>query len=97
MNDYGRSYDRGVFMPTYDYRCDTNGVVVEVKHGMGELLMTWGELCARSGHDPGDTPLNSSITRLATGGQIVKRSSLGDSANTACDAGPCCGGGICGQ
>ncbi len=29
-------------MPTYDYRCETNGQVVEVKHGMSEVLKTWG-------------------------------------------------------
>jgi len=82
-------------MPTYDYLCEANGRVVEVKHRMSETLSTWGELCARVGVDVGDTPPDSAVQRLATGGQIVKRGSLGESA-PPCASGPCCGGGGCG-
>ena len=81
-------------MSTYDYKCDTNGKVLEV-NGMSELLTTWGELRARSGHDPSDTASDSPVTRLANGGQIVKRSNRGDSVLQGCDTGPCCGGGLC--
>lgn len=82
-------------MPTYDYLCEANGRVVEVQHRMSEKLSTWGELCQQAGVDAGDTPPDSPVQRLATGGQVVKSGSLGDSA-PSCTAGPCCGGGSCG-
>lgn len=83
-------------MPTYDYYCESNDQTVEVKHKMRETLTTWGKLCEHAGRTMGDTPANAPVKRLATGGQIVKRSSLGDGNAPACDAGPCCGGGACG-
>lgn len=82
-------------MPTYDYACDANGKVVEVRHRMSELLSTWGEVCEVSGLPPGDTPADTPVHRLATGGQLVKSSSLQDSA-PPCASGSCCGGGMCG-
>ncbi len=33
----------------YDYRCETNGQVVELNHSMNERLETWGEPCERAG------------------------------------------------
>lgn len=83
-------------MPTYDYRCDSNGQTVEVKHRMSENITTWGELCKSAGVEVGSTPTNSPVRRLATGGQVVKSSSLGDTSAPACNTGPCCGGGMCG-
>ena len=80
-------------MPTYDYVCESNGRVVEVKHRMSETLGSWGELCARAGIDGGDTPADAPVQRLATGGQVVKRSSLGETP--PCGGGGC-GGGMCG-
>jgi hypothetical protein len=87
-------------MPTYDYRCDTNGLVVEVSHRMSERLSTWGELCARAGAQPGDTPAEAPVHRLATGGNIISSTSRGsDTAPLpACAAaGNCCQGGFCGM
>ena len=83
-------------MPTYDYSCDTNGQVVEVKHRISEQITTWGALCALSGIDPGDTPSDTPVKKLITGGQVVRSSSLGDTGAPACSSGPCCGGGTCG-
>ena len=83
-------------MPSYDYRCATNGRVVEIRHHMNEAVSTWGELCARAGIDPGDTPVKAPVEKLITGGQVVRRSSLGDADAPACSSGPCCGGGMCG-
>jgi hypothetical protein len=83
-------------MPTYDYRCDANNRVVEVSHRMSESLSTWGELCARAGLQPGETPTESPVYRLATGGNIVSSNSLGSGAGPACSAGSCCPGGVCG-
>jgi hypothetical protein len=83
-------------MPTYDYRCEANGRVVEVRHSMSEQLATWGELCNLTGLEPGATPPDSPVERLITGGQVVRSSSLGDRAAPPCTSGPCCGGGSCG-
>jgi hypothetical protein len=82
-------------MPTYDYRCDTNGRVLEVSHRMSESLATWGELCARAGIDAGETPADAPVHRLATGGNIISSTSRGSSA-PACGSGACCPNGFCG-
>jgi hypothetical protein len=82
-------------MPTYDYVCESNGRVVEVKHGINEHPSTWGELCALLGIAPGDTPEPTPVKRLITGGGLVKSSSLGSAP--PCQSGaPCCGAGSCG-
>lgn len=85
-------------MPTYDYRCDSNGRVLEVNHRMSETLSTWGELCERAGVDGGDTPKDAPVHRLATGGNIVSSNSLGSGSAPApaCGTGACCPGGYCG-
>ena len=83
-------------MPTYDYRCERNGQVVEVKHRMSERVANWGELCVLAEIDPGKIPLDTLVEKLITGGQVVRRSSLGDDEAPACGSGPCCGGGVCG-
>jgi predicted nucleic acid-binding Zn ribbon protein len=36
-------------VPTYEYRCEANGRVLEMWHKMAERLATWGELCERAG------------------------------------------------
>ena len=63
---------------------------------MSEVLETWGELCERAGIECGETPADTPVQKLATGGQVVKQSSLGSGAAPACSSGPCCGGGMCG-
>ncbi len=85
-------------MPTYDYRCDTNGRVVEVSHRMSESLSTWGELCERAHVALGDTPADAPVHRMATGGNLISSSSLGSGAAPApaCSTGSCCAGGMCG-
>ena len=83
-------------MPTYDYICDANNQVVEVKHRMSENLGTWGELCQAAGIEVGNTPLDSPVKRLANGGQVVRSGSLGKDSAPPCSSGPCCGGGMCG-
>ncbi|MEK6749893.1 MAG: zinc ribbon domain-containing protein [Pseudomonadota bacterium] len=83
-------------MPTYDYRCTANGIVVEVSHGMSENLSNWGELCQRTGQALGDTPAHAPIERLATGGQVVKGNALRNAEAPPCTSmGSCCGGGAC--
>jgi hypothetical protein len=51
-------------MPRYDYLCPANGRVVEVRHGIDERLSRWGELCARAGLGPGDTPPEAAVERV---------------------------------
>jgi hypothetical protein len=86
-------------MPTYDYRCDANGQVLEVSHRMSESLSTWGELCARVGLDGGDTPADAPVHRLATGGNIISSTSRGSgqAPMPSCASGNCCNGGFCGM
>jgi hypothetical protein len=83
-------------MPTYDYRCEANGKVVEVRHGMNETLATWGELCALAGIEPGDTPRDASVQRLITGGYVITGSGGYAGEAPACTTGTCCPGGVCG-
>ena len=83
-------------MPTYDYRCNANGRVLEVSHRMSETLGTWGELCRVAGVEPGDTPAAAPVERLATGGNIISAVSRGSAAPMpSCATGGCCQGGMC--
>ena len=82
-------------MPTYDYFCEANGRQVEVSHKMSENLSSWGELCGQAGIEPGDTPNDSPVKRLITGGAIISSSSRSEPA-PACATGACCPGGMCG-
>lgn len=82
-------------MPTYDYRCDANDRVLEVKHGMSESLSNWGQLCEKAGIEPGDTPPDTPVTRLITGGALVTGGSSMADAPAPCATGGC-GGGFCG-
>ena len=84
-------------MPTYDYRCDANGVVLEVNHRMSETISTWGELCERAQVSCGDTPESTPVQRMATGGNLISSNSLGSgTAPPACGTGGCCPTGVCG-
>lgn len=82
-------------MPSYDYRCDANGRVVEVRHGINDKLSTWGEVCERAAIETGDTPADTPVKRLITGGGIVASSALSNPEPPSCGGGGC-GGGMCG-
>lgn len=84
-------------MPTYDYRCEINGRVLEVSHRMSVELNTWGELCQQAGVEVGDTPAEAPVQRLATGGNIISSTSRGRDAvpMPPCASGGCCQGGTC--
>ena len=58
-------------MPTYDYYCSANAQTVEVRHRMSESLTTWGEVCAKANVNPGDTPLDTPVKQLITGGNLI--------------------------
>lgn len=83
-------------MPTYDYLCEANGQIVEVKHRMSENVQTWGELCQLTGREAGDTDVKSPVKRLATGGNVVKSTGAATGGGHACSSGSCCSGGMCG-
>lgn len=83
-------------MPTYDYRCDTNGQVVEVNHRMSETVHTWGELCELASVPCGDTPASTPVTRMANGGNLISSNTLGSGPAPACGDGGCCPSGMCG-
>ncbi len=51
-------------MPHYDYRCEQNGRVIEVRHTIAERVATWGELCARAGEPLGDTPADTPVEKV---------------------------------
>lgn len=81
-------------MPIYEYLCETNGHVLEVRHKMAEKLETWGELCARAGISPGRTDPGAPVKKLMSAGFISTGGSAGTSAEAACEA-PYCGSGEC--
>ncbi len=83
-------------MPTYDYRCEDNGQVYEVRHPMSLTIANWGELCQVAGIDPGDVAPQASVTRLLRTGGVVKRSALNNPDAPPCMTGGGCGGGSCG-
>ncbi|WP_462321396.1 FmdB family zinc ribbon protein [Halochromatium sp.] len=85
-------------MPTYDYRCEANGRIVEVNHRMSETISTWGELCERAAMPCGDTPASTPVNRMANGGNLISSSALGSgqAPAPACGAGGCCPTGVCG-
>lgn len=83
-------------MPTYDYRCEANQQIYEVKHSMAERLETWAELCEAAGITLGDIPGDSKITRLIRSGGVVKSSSLKNPEAPPCMTGGGCASGRCG-
>ena len=80
-------------MPTYEYLCEANGRVVEVRHKMTERLETWGDLCHRADLSPGKTDPAAPVTKLLSAGFIGKASGGGE---PVCEA-PSCGSGPCGS
>jgi predicted nucleic acid-binding Zn ribbon protein len=78
-------------VPTYEYRCEANGRVVEVRHKMAERLATWGELCERAEISRGKTDPAAPVEKLISAGFIGTGTS-----EPACAA-PACGNGFCGS
>lgn len=83
-------------MPTYDYRCEANQQVYEVKHSMSVLLKTWGELCDARGMCTGDIAADAPVTRLISGAGVVRSSALKNPEMPTCMSGGGCSGGGCG-
>jgi hypothetical protein len=77
-------------MPNYDYHCPANGRTVEVFHGMGERLRTWGEVCARASIGGGSTPASAPVER-ALGTGIVRETASREARPRSGGCGPGCG------
>ncbi len=84
-------------MPTYDYRCEANQQLYEVKHAMSLQIETWKQLCEAGGMDQGSIDPGTKVTRVISGTEVVKSSSLKNPDMPPCMSGnSCCGGGRCG-
>ena len=75
-------------MAIYEYHCETNGRTVEVRHGMGERLQTWGELAENAGLEVDGTPADAPIERQMSAGVPMTD---GSGPSPAPSAGPPCG------
>ena len=51
-------------MPYYEYHCPSNGRTVEVRHGMSQMLRTWGEVADHAGTAPDDTARDAPVERV---------------------------------
>lgn len=80
-------------MPTYEYHCEANGRLVEVRHNMAERLSSWGELCERAGISPGRTDPAAPVEKLISAGFI----NAGTSTSEPTCAAPGCSNGLCGN
>ena len=81
-------------MPKYDYRCELNGQTVEVSHGMNEVIHTWGELCLLAGINTGETPTDTVVHKIISGGFVATGTSTAASSHR-CTAPSCCNTGSC--
>lgn len=79
-------------MPAYDYYCDANEATVSVRHSMSQTVQTWGELCTLAGLATGDTPANTPVRRVISGGMVLTNKPKA----VLSGGGHCCGGG-CGH
>jgi hypothetical protein len=82
-------------VPTYEYRCDANDRLIEVRHKMAETLRSWGELCGRAGISPGRTDSQTPVHKLISAGFVSTRAREPACAADACEA-PVCGASPCG-
>ena len=63
-------------MPTYDYCCEANNKIYEVKHAMALSPKTWAELCDIAGMDLKGIPGNTPVTKILNTGGVVKSGAL---------------------
>lgn len=82
-------------MPTYDYRCEANNKVYEVKHAMSLNPKTWAELCDIAGMDLKDIPGHTPVSKVLNTGGVVKSGALKNPEAPPCMTGGCGGGGAC--
>ena len=80
-------------MPTYDYRCEANGKLYEVKHPMSVSVSTFGELKALGASDDDGVPDDAPVSKVLSTGGVVKSSSLKNPQMPSCPVSGCGGGG----
>ena len=69
-------------MPTYDYRCEANGQVYEVRHAMALRPKTWGELRAAGAlAEDSNIPDDAPVTKLMTAAGVVNSRVLSSAAD----------------
>lgn len=51
-------------MPTYDYLCEDNGQVVQVRHPMSVVIRNWGELCFAAQVPMGNTDFEAPVRKM---------------------------------
>ncbi len=83
-------------MPTYDYRIEATGDVIEVKHTMALTPRNWGELCQLANIDPQSIPVETGVTKLLNSAGLVKSSTLKNPESPPCANGGGCPSGGCG-
>ncbi len=83
-------------MPSYDYRIEATGDVIEVKHTMAMTPLNWGELCMLCNLDPQDIPADSAVTKLISAAGVVKSGTLKNPEAPPCMSGGGCPSGGCG-
>ena len=76
-------------MPTYEYFCETNTKTVEVLHSMNHTIETWGELCACSGMNAGETPNDTPVEKKFSAVSLLPKKGVPMETG----GGGCCGGG----
>ena len=96
-------------MLTYTYYCEANKRTIEVAHSMNDNISSWGALCQLAGIEVGNTPPNSPITAIISGGYLALSSRDKDTPPDSCcarpdsclpmassaDTGHCCGSSCC--
>lgn len=83
-------------MPTYDYRIEATGNVIEAKHTMALTPQNWGELCQLANLDPQGIAPETEITRLLSSTGVVKSAALKNPESPPCMSGGGCPSGGCG-
>lgn len=81
-------------MPTYDYRCEANNKIYEVKHAMSLSPKTWAELCKATGMELKNIPGKTPVTKVLNAVGVVKPTSLKTLGLQPCMKGEC-GNGSC--
>ncbi len=77
-------------MPRYEYRCEANGRVVEVTHGMSERLETWGDVRRLAGIEPDATPDAAPVERLVSLSFVAGAARSEGAAPHTCGRPGCC-------
>ncbi len=83
-------------MPTYDYRCEANEQIYEVRHAMSENISTWGELCQLGNLEPEDIAFDTPVKKVISTGGVVRSESLKNPEAPPCMTGQGCSGDGCG-